>query len=801
MFKRRVRRAARAVRTLVRGENVAEAQAFLAAAVQPSYYAAQAGLQAKSSHDDLVAHFLSKGLAAGLSPSPLFPARPNDATSMRSRILDSRKNGPAEGWFDVGAYEKAYPDVAAATISPFEHFLQWGLVEGRSPNPLFDARWFAESYRLDPHEPPTPAFLRYLGGAAARGYAPSLSLLPIFAFRTASSGPEIERFSMVARAARPWLERLGAERFALLAGLFYAPGYDGAGALDADADGPRRFAHFLSQGLGQGLDPGPLFEAALYKPPGAPNLSAPGAALLHFLEHGERAAAPTRLVDEAAYRRRNADFPARNFWAFRHLVTLGLFEGRSVDDGPRASVHVAAADAAGRALANWRRFWGARDANTILDPEFRAVVTAQRRITAVFASSTFHETMRRAIALDPSIGDVSNNIVVAPPAHDPREASRLETLRRLPRLSYDAIICVPWLRNGGADLVACLLADAVASDATRRVLMLRVDQPHFERPDWVPANVDVVHISDVIGALTYANAEEFFYTLLLGLAPKQVFNVNSNLCWRVFARYGARLSRSMDLYSYLFCWDHDAKGNRVGYPSDFFAPTAPHLAGIFTDTRYLRDELFKMHLPPADVRERVTPLFSPVRETPADSRVIAEVAALRPRARPRVVWAGRLDPQKRFDLVLDAARAMPDVDFECWGGAVLGEAIDHDPPPNLKLNGFFKGYDELRLDDADAWLFTSDWEGMPTLIIELGIRGAPIVASAVGGVPELIDSTTGYPVPGGSEACAYVAALRQAIGDPQERVKRATRLQERTRERHTREAYLLRLTEILSKGR
>jgi glycosyltransferase involved in cell wall biosynthesis len=256
----------------------------------------------------------------------------------------------------------------------------------------------------------------------------------------------------------------------------------------------------------------------------------------------------------------------------------------------------------------------------------------------------------------------------------------------------------------------------------------------------------------------------------------------------------------MDLYAYLFCWDQDRSGMRVGYPSDFFAATVTNLAAIFTDTLFLRDELIKIYLPPSEIVTRVIPLFSPIREIPKNLSVVAEVAANRERARPRVLWAGRLDPQKRFDLAIGAARLMPDVDFECWGGVVLGETVAYDPPPNMKLNGFFAEYEVLGLEDADAWLFTSDWEGMPTLIIELAVRGAPIVASAVGGVPELVTAATGYPVPGGSGPAAYVEALRDAIAHPEERIARARALQALALSRHSEDAYVTAIKTVLGEG-
>ena len=104
---------------------------------------------------------------------------------------------------------------------------------------------------------------------------------------------------------------------------------------------------------------------------------------------------------------------------------------------------------------------------------------------------------------------------------------------------------------------------------------------------------------------------------------------------------------------------------------------------------------------------------------------------------------------------------------------------------------------QLGLEAADAWLFTSEWEGLPTLLIELGARGVPIVASAVGGVPELITPETGWPVHDVESVQTYVAALRSAIASPNRRSAEGAALRDMVAQRHSQAAYDHRLRSIL----
>lgn len=55
--------------------------------------------------------------------------------------------------FDPDFYLKTYPDVAAAGLCPYRHFLQYGVAEGRSPAPFFDTAFYlgqTEDRPIDP---------------------------------------------------------------------------------------------------------------------------------------------------------------------------------------------------------------------------------------------------------------------------------------------------------------------------------------------------------------------------------------------------------------------------------------------------------------------------------------------------------------------------------------------------------------------------------------------------------------------------------------------------------------------------
>lgn len=730
---------------------------------------------------DPLDHYLNNGWREGRSPSAFFDAR----------------------W-----YLYHYKDVMEASVEPLNHYLSNGFAEGRMPNPFFDDEWYIGTIEREFDEKDLTSYAIYLKRGLASGQSPLPELQPLYWARKDVPDDAYGQYKRLVAAMRPWWERFGRGKVAILAAL-YSPYEDSSLLPDVGSDAIEKFIAFLELAWTENVPSGPLFQESYYERVlwSRGLVRQPGETLLqHYLRAGfDLRLVPTANFDDAAYYQQNPDINPSFCWGFEHFIKNGVFEGRRSTRAPRpiiAQLMVQGNDREVR-INNWKYFLSSCGESLELDGVYRRVSHYAKVVDDIFRSSAFGETMRRAVRIEPAIGDPADiSDVLVPPFHDARDLARRALRERLPQAHYDTVVCVPWIRTGGADLVACQISQAIRNARPdESVLIVRTDQPNFDRPEWVPHGVSVIDASDIFKCLPPIDAQLLLYGMLMGLAPTRVVNVNSRLCWDTLARFGSRLSNSIHLYSYLFCWDHTPRGFRAGYPSEFFPETAHNLSAIFTDTVYLKNELDGIYRPPASIRDRIIPLFSPVKaDVTGPAMVELSVGRAKHRRRWKVLWAGRLDRQKRFDLVQEIAKAMPDVDFLCWGSALLDAPPDHEKTPvNLKLHDGFSSYDELPLDDADLWLFTSEWEGMPTLLVELAHRGVSIVASAVGGVPELIDEETGWPVNQVRSIDAYVSAIRESLASPAQRVARAVKLRERARARHSMASYVKQVSEVLNK--
>jgi glycosyltransferase involved in cell wall biosynthesis len=106
---------------------------------------------------------------------------------------------------------------------------------------------------------------------------------------------------------------------------------------------------------------------------------------------------------------------------------------------------------------------------------------------------------------------------------------------------------------------------------------------------------------------------------------------------------------------------------------------------------------------------------------------------------------------------------------------------------------------------ADVFVFPSRWEGNPLSVMEAMAAGLPVVATAVGGVPELVeDGVSGILVPN-EDHNALVGALQQLVQRADLRAQMAhaarRRAEERFDIRHTVAAYESLYESLLQRAR
>jgi glycosyltransferase involved in cell wall biosynthesis len=143
--------------------------------------------------------------------------------------------------------------------------------------------------------------------------------------------------------------------------------------------------------------------------------------------------------------------------------------------------------------------------------------------------------------------------------------------------------------------------------------------------------------------------------------------------------------------------------------------------------------------------------------------------------------AGRLSPEKGFEILVQAAvevrEHIPDLGFVLFGEGPLRPILERQVAARglqdwFAMPGFRDDLDEL-LPSLDLFCSSSYSEGLPNVILEAHAAGVPVVATAVGGTPEVVaGGVTGFLVPAGCPTSlaghivrlALDASLRERMG-------------------------------------
>jgi glycosyltransferase involved in cell wall biosynthesis len=350
--------------------------------------------------------------------------------------------------------------------------------------------------------------------------------------------------------------------------------------------------------------------------------------------------------------------------------------------------------------------------------------------------------------------------------------------------AYDCLIFVPWLVRGGADLAAVNAVKAsIENLGLDSVLLVVTDYDRKDAFNWLPPGTHVRVFSDFDSDMGSADRTLMTELLIRAVRPKSMLNVNSRACWDAMVQKGGALSKVCDLYAFLFCRDYTADGRPAGYADTHFRAALPFLRKVYFDNSGFMKELSRDFGIPEEFRSRLVTLHQPISADKPGSHKGGPVE------RNKVFWASRFSKQKNVELLIKIVEAAPDINFDIYGYGDLYYVnlleAGAKRLPNLNLKGQFSSITDLPINNYNALLYTSLWDGLPLTLVDLAAMGVPIVASSVGGIPDFIDAETGWAIEAYEDPMHYVQALQHVLNNPDEAHLRSARMVERVITAHS----------------
>lgn len=296
--------------------------------------------------------------------------------------------------------------------------------------------------------------------------------------------------------------------------------------------------------------------------------------------------------------------------------------------------------------------------------------------------------------------------------------------------NIDFILIVPWLKTGGADLGAIHFANALADKFSKKVLLISTEDSPSPWKTRLSSNVCFIELGSRLSGLYFEHKIDILVRLLLQIKPKTMHVMNSRLGWECIKRNGIAIKQYTKIFSSLYCDDISPVGQKIGFAQNYLMDCASLLSGVISDNKTLPRNWVEGFGVSPDIFHTV---YFPAPEGSSN---------LQNQPSKRILWAGRMDRQKRPDILAEVAMLLPDFQFDVYGTSVLNDSSKRPGtfPSNVNLKGRFDSFTSLtQKEDYFAYLYTSQWDGLPNVLLEAATAGIPIVASNVGAVSEFLE--------------------------------------------------------------
>jgi glycosyltransferase involved in cell wall biosynthesis len=513
--------------------------------------------------------------------------------------------------------------------------------------------------------------------------------------------------------------------------------------------------------------------------------------LIHFIEHGWREGRnPSQLFDTNYYLNMNPDVKKSGLNPLFHYVLYGKKERREIN--PFKTQHMASDTEFSIKPRKNISFL------TIRKKIYRLFYSIYKSLPAFMREKVHRSAKKIAPKVLSDYRNIGRQILNEYDDFGPvwRRTAMNKFLSSIEQQSQNTkpikyFFTLPLFSTGGAELVAMnFIRLILESDKDSNVLLIITDMDKMEMNYSLPPELITINLEKFLGTKDFVKKKVFVYDLVTTLKPTLIHNINSSVFWSILLEKGERIKKISKIFANIFCFQFNPEGSRDGYAEYYLREAIPYLDGLISDNkRFIDDAISEYRLQSSS--DKLFPIYTPSNELNditisfAKDRIAWHSKNEHPIKRMRCLWAGRLDEQKRWKLFLDIVEKCDFCDFDMFGQAVMGTNPMIQKLPNLYFYGSFESFSQiLQNKDYDAFLFTSQWEGLPTTLLGVGSWGIPIIAPSVGGVSELVNSETGYLLPEKPTVNDYSSALEEINDNPNEASRRANNMLNLIMERH-----------------
>ncbi|MBY0240296.1 MAG: glycosyltransferase family 4 protein [Burkholderiaceae bacterium] len=299
----------------------------------------------------------------------------------------------------------------------------------------------------------------------------------------------------------------------------------------------------------------------------------------------------------------------------------------------------------------------------------------------------------------------------------------------------DCIFTIGRLGIGGGEKYLSNLAGIIARTRNKNCVIFTTESTNSENEAALQlVNLKEIRNLKIISLRDYLERtwkkETIFSLLVMALKPEKLFVVNSDLGLSSIKKHGKALSNITEIYVLFFSEAPKAMGSP--YSAIYLRDVIPY-AKILSDNHFALSQ-FKEKFSPlyADKYICIPPQTSGCTSNDFHSNLNYRLANRSQKNPIKALWVSRWDHFKATEILYKIANLRDDIEINVFGP----DQPHFDPlrPANMLNKGVAWNINSIDFTEYDVFIFTSWFEGLPNVCLEMALSGIPIVASDVGGI-------------------------------------------------------------------
>lgn len=254
-------------------------------------------------------------------------------------------------------------------------------------------------------------------------------------------------------------------------------------------------------------------------------------------------------------------------------------------------------------------------------------------------------------------------------------------------------------------------------------------------PYEIPSNVTFVDFDGITRSLSDWDRGFLVTKLVVQTKVKRLHIIGNEFYYRWAMNNKSLIkTNNIALNCSFFMHEFAEDENRIqSFADSYFVELEPCINKIFTDNAVIAQDLISRT---GIGKEKVSVHYQPV---DFDMKAPHETKAS---STHKILWASRVAPQKRPDILKRIAERLPDeYSVDVYGRIQKPYFRDNYfvGAKNINYKGAFDDMSKLPIEEYDVYLYTSQTDGIPNVLLEVTALGLPIVATNEGGVSDFIE--------------------------------------------------------------